>query len=125
MPHEVREAHILTVRGIRDISVILKANSIMMENERSRLETALSTRCDELTEKLIATQPRLVVLNLMDNINNVDDYKYRLQLLLEEVDILEKEQKQINFEEGTFVWTFNILVLVVSTRIKIARIKFN
>nr|CAD7446891.1 unnamed protein product [Timema bartmani] len=72
------------------------------EQFKFEFESNLAQKTEQLNKQLDDLGPRLVILNLMDEANNVDDYVQHIMKLLRKMNVFDQQVTWINKEEALF-----------------------
>nr|CAD7457554.1 unnamed protein product [Timema tahoe] len=91
-----------TVHWLQMIQPIFKQNATRFEQFKFEFESNLAQKTEQLNKQLDDLGPRLVILNLMDEANNVDDYVQHIMKLLRKMNVFDQQVTWINKEEALF-----------------------
>nr|CAD7410663.1 unnamed protein product [Timema poppensis] len=84
------------------IQPIFKQNATRFEQFKFEFESNLAQKTEQLNKQLDDLGPRLVILNLMDEADNVDDYVQHIMKLLRKMNVFDQQVTWINKEEALF-----------------------
>nr|CAD7398119.1 unnamed protein product [Timema cristinae] len=91
-----------TVHWLQMIQPIFKQNATRFEQFKFEFESNLAQKTEQLNKQLDDLGPRLVILNLMDEVDNVDDYVQHIMKLLRKMNVFDQQVTWINKEEALF-----------------------